>query len=175
MVLYVLNCYVHVTLDSGGRRQREITPVSWRFNISHIGVYYFYQIPIYDLEKYLLKHLVFTSHISTLSFYLCQFEQSNGEVIILQGNGRLSDIPSTDWTMYVLANIPDHRATIIDLGPVKIWVKIGNQHPFTCRKRRLNGGDLSNETEKSDCPVLHQVWHDKDPSLLNGPECRALA
>jgi hypothetical protein len=57
-------------------------------------------------------------------------------------------------------------------GPVRIRVRIDPPHPLVCRKRRLNGAVLRMRPEKPRSRVT-QVWHDKDPSLLKGPECRA--
>jgi hypothetical protein len=55
--------------------------------------------------------------------------------------------------------------------PVRIQVRIDPPHPLVCRKRRLNGAD---ETGKTEAPAMsQQVWHDKDPFLLKGPERRA--
>jgi hypothetical protein len=57
------------------------------------------------------------------------------------------------------------------MGPVRIRVKIGSQHPLACRKRLLNGGGCSDETGKTEAgPMSQQVWHNKDPSLLKGRE-----
>ena len=73
-------------------------------------------------------------------------------------------------------------------NPVRIRVRIGSPHPLVCRKRRLIGDPWGSGLEyiKGDCmgrsfgwdrknrgPVSQQVWHDKDPSLLKGPERRA--
>jgi hypothetical protein len=57
-------------------------------------------------------------------------------------------------------------------SPVRIRVRIGPLHPLVCRKRRLNGAVLRMRPEKPD-PASQQVWHDKDPFLLKGPERRA--
>jgi hypothetical protein len=51
---------------------------------------------------------------------------------------------------------------------VRIRVRIDPPHPLVCRKRRLNGA-----VQKNRGPVSQQVWHDKDSSLLKGPERRA--
>jgi hypothetical protein len=59
---------------------------------------------------------------------------------------------------------------LLNIGPVRIRVRIDPPHPFVCRKRRLNGAVLR---MKNRGPVPQQVWHDKDPSLLKGPERRA--
>jgi hypothetical protein len=52
--------------------------------------------------------------------------------------------------------------------PTRIRVRIDPPHPLVCRKRRLNGA-----VRKNRGPMSQQVWHDKDPSLLKGPERRA--
>jgi hypothetical protein len=44
----------------------------------------------------------------------------------------------------------------------------------TLRKRRLSGAWSFGWDQKNRCPVSKQVWHDKDPFLLKGPERRAL-
>jgi hypothetical protein len=54
-----------------------------------------------------------------------------------------------------------------------IQIRIDPPYPLVCRKKQLNGGGLSDETEKKRGPVSKQVWHVKDPSLLKGPERRA--
>jgi hypothetical protein len=48
--------------------------------------------------------------------------------------------------------------------------RIDPPQPHVCRKRRLIGAVLPTRLEK---PVSQKVWHDKDPSLLKGPERRA--
>jgi hypothetical protein len=58
------------------------------------------------------------------------------------------------------------------MEPVRIRVRIDPPHPLVCRKRRLNGEVLRMRPENRG-PVSQQVWHDKDPSLLKGPERRA--
>jgi hypothetical protein len=55
------------------------------------------------------------------------------------------------------------------LRPVRIRVRIDPPHPLVCRKRRLNGAVLRMRPVNRG-PVSQQVWHDKDPSLLKGPE-----
>jgi hypothetical protein len=57
---------------------------------------------------------------------------------------------------------------------VRIRVRIGSQHPLVCLKRRLNGAVLQLRPEKVR-PVSQQLWHDKDPSPLKGPERRTQA
>jgi hypothetical protein len=60
------------------------------------------------------------------------------------------------------------------IKPVRIRVRIDPPHPLVCRKRQLNGAVLRMRPENRG-PVSQQVLHDKDPSLLKGPERRALA
>jgi hypothetical protein len=48
---------------------------------------------------------------------------------------------------------------------VRIRVRIDHPHPLVCHKRRLNGAVHRMRPEKP-----RQVWHDKYPSLLTGPE-----
>jgi hypothetical protein len=50
---------------------------------------------------------------------------------------------------------------------VRIRVRLPS-HPPVCCMRRLNGGGPTDETEKTEVPC-----HDKDPSLLKGPERQA--
>jgi hypothetical protein len=45
----------------------------------------------------------------------------------------------------------------------KNWIRTGPPYPHVCRKRN----------RKRRGPVSQQVWHDRDPSLLKGPERRA--
>jgi hypothetical protein len=49
------------------------------------------------------------------------------------------------------------------------WVRIDPPLPLVCRKRQMNGAVLWMRLEKQ-IPVSQQVWHDKDPTLLKGPE-----
>jgi hypothetical protein len=58
--------------------------------------------------------------------------------------------------------------------PVRIRVRIDPPHTPVCRKRRLNRA-VPRMRPKNGGPVSQQVWHDKDPSLLKGPERRAKA
>jgi hypothetical protein len=55
----------------------------------------------------------------------------------------------------------------------RIRVKTGPTHPLVCRKRRLNGGGPSDETGKTEAPRVTAGVHDKDFTLLKGPERRA--
>jgi hypothetical protein len=59
----------------------------------------------------------------------------------------------------------------VPLTPVRIRVRI-DPDPLVCRKRQLNGAILRMRL-KNQGPLLQQVWYDKDPSLLKGPERRA--
>jgi hypothetical protein len=60
--------------------------------------------------------------------------------------------------------------------PVRIRVRIGSLHPLASGKRRLNGAVLRMRPQKvRPRPMSQQMWHDKDPYLLKGPERRAYA
>jgi hypothetical protein len=41
---------------------------------------------------------------------------------------------------------------LISIDPVRIRVRIDPPHPLVCRKKRLNRGGLSDETEKTEAP-----------------------
>jgi hypothetical protein len=83
---------------------------------------------------------------------------------VLQGHNDYSSITGSHWI---------HSITLY-YSPVRIRVRIDPPHPLVCRKRRLNGAVLRMRPENRG-PMSQQVWHDRDPSLLNGHERRALA
>jgi hypothetical protein len=107
-------------------------------------------------------------------------------------NVMILTLQSSNFLFYVVI----YHFLILLLLPVRIRERIYNPHPLVCRKRRLLGdpwrsgleqilhtplcvikGDWMGRSfgwdRKTRCHVSQQVWHDKDPSLLKGPECRA--
>jgi hypothetical protein len=58
-------------------------------------------------------------------------------------------------------------------GCYRARVRISPPHPLVCRKRRPNGAALRMRPEKPKHCVTAGVA--QNPSLLEGPECRALA
>jgi hypothetical protein len=97
---------------------------------------------------------------------------------------------------FFVRNLPSHVSKTQDLKPkirdfflfwVCVWptplsgvgppiskfldspLRSKNRSSTSLRKRRLNGAVLRMRPENQG-PVSQQVWHDKDPSLFNGPE-----
>ena len=84
-------------------------------------------------------------------------------------------IPSAPLQPIPAFGEPFSRVLVDCVGPLP-KTRVGNQyllidppHPRVCRMRRLNGAVLRMRPENRG-PVSQQVWHDKDPSLLKGPE-----